>query len=441
VSTEAKDKLAREQAKDKLAREQSKDAAMVAEKKLMTEYVKRIHTAKENGKKVCYTFVPGNLVEILHCFDIVPIFPEVLGLQMGMKQTASKYIELAEDDGYSDDICSYVKSSVGMYLLDQEGPYGMKIPKPDFLFLVFSQCFTFMKWWEILRKLFDCPITTIHLPYRHHDITTNDEAKYGIAQFEKTVIPQLEEMSGVKFDMDRLKEYLGYSRQMEEELVKIFDLAKNDPCPIDGLHQALYYIGPINTYWRGTPEGVEFYKTLRKVVEERVANKEGPTTPWGRLDEQKYRLVLECGITWDHFKEYNKILYDEKAVIVGSTYTKVGGMYCTTDNMHDPDRPFESMIEHNMTNYCNNSIPERVRIMERYINDYNADGFLVGSIKSCKSFAAGQLMMLQELEKRTGLPGAFYECDMMDPRYFSEANVRTRLDSYFRMIDEKRKGV
>ncbi len=100
-----------------------------------------------------------------------------------------------------------------------------------------------------------CPITTIHLPYRHHDITTEAEAKYGVAQFEKTVIPQLEAMTGIKFDMDRLKEYLGYSRQMEQEIAKIFALAKNDPCPIDGLHQALYYIGPINTYWRGTPEG------------------------------------------------------------------------------------------------------------------------------------------------------------------------------------------
>nr|MBC8248022.1 2-hydroxyacyl-CoA dehydratase [Deltaproteobacteria bacterium] len=104
------------------------------------------------------------------------------------------------------------------------------------------------------------------------------------------------------------------------------------------------------------------------------------------------------------------------------------------------ERPFESMIEHNMTNYCNLSLQDRIKIMENYIKDYQADGFLVGSLKSCKSFAAGQLMMLQELEKRTGIPGAFFELDMMDARYFSEANVRTRLDSYFRMIDEKRRG-
>jgi len=227
---------------------------------------------------------------------------------------------------------------------------------------------------------------------------------------------------------------------MEEELVPVFKAAKNTPCPVDGFFQSLYYVGPINTYFRGTEEGVEFYKFVRKVVEERVAAKQGPPTPFGRMDEQKYRMVLECGITWDHFREFNKILFDEKAIIVASTYSKVSGMYDSTENMHDPDRPFESLIEHNMTNYCNNSLQERVRILEEYIKEYHADGFLVGSIKSCKSFAAGQLVMLRELEDRTGIPGAFFELDMMDSRYFSEANIRTRLDSYFRMIDEKRRG-
>jgi len=418
----------------------NKDEAMLKEKELMDSYIEKIHNAKENGNKICYTFVPGGLIELLHCFDVIPVFPEVLGLQMGMRGISNEYIEMAENDGYADDICSYVKSSVGMYLKDNMGPYGRKIPEPDFLFLVFSQCFTFMKWWEILRKLYRCPIITIHLPYRHHDKTTGNEIRYGIDQFEKVVIPQLEEMTGIKFDIDKLKEKLALSRQMEEDLIPVFKSAKNTPCPIDGLSQALYYVGPINTYFRGTEEGVEFYKLTRRVVEERVAARQGPPTPFGRMEEQKYRIVQECGITWDHFLEYNKILFDEGAVVVASTYTKVCGLYDSKEFMHDPARPFESMIEHTMTNYCNNSLQQRIEIMEGYIKDYNADGFLVGSIKSCKSFAAGQLMMLQELEKRTGIPGSFFELDMMDTRYFSEANVRTRLDSYFRMIDERRRS-
>jgi len=417
----------------------SKDEAMAKEKEIMESYIQKVHSARDKGRKICYTFVPGNIIEILHCFDIVPVFPEIMGLQMGMRRIGDQYIELAENEGYSDDICSYVKSSVGMFLNDNMGPYGKKVPEPDFLFLVYSQCFTFIKWWEILRKLFDCPIVTIHLPYRQHGLTTKDELKYGVKQLEEVVIPQLEEISGIKFDMDKLKEILSRSREMEEDLAWVFNTGKNRPSPVDALFQMLYYIGPINTYFRGTQEGVNFYKLVRKVVEERVAAKQGPMTPFGRLSEQRYRLAVEGAITWEHFREYSKIFFDEGGIAVASTYTKVSGFGDSSEFFHDPDRPLESIVRHNATNYGNLSLEDRVNMMEHYINDYHADGYLIGSIKSCKSFSAGQLTMLKELKDRTGMSGAFVEMDMMDPRYFSEANVRTRIDSYLRMIDEKRK--
>ena len=74
------------------------------------------------------------------------------------------------------------------------------------------------------------------------------------------------------------------------------------------------------------------------------------------------------------------------------------------------------------------------------MNDYEADGLLVNSIKSCNSFSAGQLLMLREIERRTGKPAAFIETDLVDPRYFSPANVKNRLESYFQMIEQKRQG-
>ena len=77
-------------------------------------------------------------------------------------------------------------------------------------------------------------------------------------------------------------------------------------------------------------------------------------------------------------------------------------------------------------------------MLEQYVNEYQEDGLLINSIKSCNSFSAGQLMMMQEVEKRTGKPAAFIENDLVDPRYFSAANVKNRLESYFQMIDQKR---
>ena len=79
-------------------------------------------------------------------------------------------------------------------------------------------------------------------------------------------------------------------------------------------------------------------------------------------------------------------------------------------------------------------------MLEKYVNEYQADGLLINSIKSCNSFSAGQLLIMREIEKRTGKPGAFIETDLVDPRYFSAANVKNRLESYFQMIDQRRQS-
>ena len=36
------------------------------------------------------------------------------------------------------------------------------------------------------------------------------------------------------------------------------------------------------------------------------------------------------------------------------------------------------------------------------------------------------------------MPGGFFESDLVDPRYFSGANVKNRLESYFQMVEQKR---
>jgi benzoyl-CoA reductase subunit B len=131
------------------------------------------------------------------------------------------------------------------------------------------------------------------------------------------------------------------------------------------------------------------------------------------------------------------MFYDEGAVVVASTYTKVGGVY-DYGFRHDPDRPLESLAEYCMGCMSNLSMAQRIDMLCGYIDEYQADGLLVNSVKSCNSYSAGQLLMLREVERRTGKPAAFIETDLVDPRYFSGANVRTRLESYFQMINQKR---
>jgi benzoyl-CoA reductase subunit B len=253
------------------------------------------------------------------------------------------------------------------------------------------------------------------------------------------VIPELERVSGKAYDEDRLKEMLARSARAEDDLVWVLESAKHRPSPIDSYFGGVYYIGPIFTAFRGTEDAVAYYRELREEVQERIDAGLGPVTPDGDMGEERFRIVVEGPPNWTSFREFWKMFADEGAVVVSSTYTKVGGVY-DMGFRHDPERPLETLADYCMGCYTNLNLPSRVDMLVKYIEDFDADGLLINSIKSCNSFSAGQLMVLREVESRTGKPGGFIESDLVDPRYFSAANIKNRLESYFQMIEQKRSG-
>jgi benzoyl-CoA reductase subunit B len=421
------------------AKQVAKDASMLKQKAMMAAHYDRLTSASETGSKVASTFVPGNLNELIMCFDLVNNLPEVNAIQNGLRRVSGSFVLEAEKIGHSEDVCTYVKSDIGMMSKGNIAPNGKKFPNPDVLLLSYTGCFTFMKWFELLREQYQCETIMLHTPYLADGKITPNMIEYMVKQLREEVIPTLERVSGVKFDIDRLREYLKKSTQAEDELVQVLQSAKAKPSPIDAYFGGIYYIGPIFGAFRGTDDAIEYYRFLREEVEERRANAQGPVTPDGDMGAEKYRLVVEGPPNYTNFRQFWKMFYDEGAVVVASSYTKVGGVY-DFGFRHDPAKPLETLAEYCLGVYTNRSLPMRIEMLTNYINEYAADGLLINSIKSCNSFSAGQLLMMREIEKRTGKPAAFIESDLVDPRYFSAANIKNRLESYFQMIEQKRAG-
>ncbi len=416
-----------------------KDRSMLKQKEMMAGHYDRLTSAPETGRKVASTFVPGNLNELIMCFDLLNNLPEVNAIQSGLRKKSGAYVMEAEKHGHSEDVCTYVKSDIGMMERGNIAPNGKPLPAPDVLLLSYTGCFTFMKWFELLREQYKCETIMLHTPYEGDGKITKNMRDYMVRQLKEEVIPTLERVSGVKFDIDRLREYLKKSAKAEEDLVWVLQSAKNRPSPIDAYFGGIYYIGPIFGAFRGTDDAIDYYRLLREEVEERLRNGEGPVTPDGPMGPEKYRLVVEGPPNYTSFRDFWKMFYEEGAVVVASSYTKVGGVY-DFGFRHDPDHPLETLADYCMGVYTNRSLPQRVQMLETYVREYDADGLLINSIKSCNSFSAGQLLIMREVEKRTGKPGAFIETDLVDPRYFSPANVKNRLESYFQMIEQKRQG-
>lgn len=412
---------------------------MEKQKTMIARNYDRLTGAQETGTKVASTYVPGNLNELIMCFDMLNNLPEINAIQNGMRKKSGALIMEAEKLGHSEDVCTYVKADIGNMSKGAVAPNGKPMPPPDLLLLSYTGCFTFMKWFELLRDEYGCETVMLQVPYEGDGKITDNMRKYVVKQLKEEVIPALERVSGVKFDIDRLREYLRNSAKAEENLVWVLQSAKNKPSPIDAYFGGVYYIGPIFTAFRGTEDAVEYYEMLRREIEQRLAAGKGPITPEGEMTEEKYRLVVEGPPNWTSFRDFWKMFYDEGAAVVASTYTKVGGVY-DFGFRHDPDHPLESLADYCLGCYTNRNLPQRVDMIETYMSDYQADGFLINSIKSCNSFSAGQLLIMREIENRTGKPAAFVESDLVDPRYFSASNIKNRLESYFQMIEQKRGG-
>jgi benzoyl-CoA reductase subunit B len=413
-----------------------KEDSMWRQKEMINANYASLASAHENGRKIAATFVPGNLNELLMCFDLDRSLPETNALQNGMRKKSGRMIMDAERAGHSEDVCTYVKADLGM-MQKGVGPTGDPLPKPDVLLLSYTGCFTFMKWFELVRDEYDCETTMLHVPYQADGKITKSMRDYVVKQLKEDVIPTLERVSGVKFDIDRLRGYLKESAKAEDDLVWVLQSAKNKPSPIDAYFGGVYYIGPIFTAFRGTPEATAYYNVLRREIEQRIARGQGPVTPEGDMGNERYRLITEGPPNWTSFRDFWKMFYDEGAVVVASTYTKVGGVY-DLGFRHNSDEPLETLADYCLGCYTNLSLPKRVDMLVDYANEYEADGLLINSIKSCNSFSAGQLLMMREFEARTGKPAAFIETDLVDPRYFSAANVKNRIESYFQMVEQRR---
>jgi len=201
---------------------------------LQKEMIGRNYDRITSGQsKVSSTFVPGNLNELLMCFDIANNLPEINAIQNAMRKKSGEMITNAERAGHSEDVCTYVKADIGMMAKGNIAPNGKPFPNPDMLLLSYTGCFTFLKWFELLREQYQCPTVMLHVPYAADGKPTQNMRDYIVKQLKEEVIPVMEKVSGIKFDIDRLREYLRKSAQAEDDLVWMLEQSKRKPSPID----------------------------------------------------------------------------------------------------------------------------------------------------------------------------------------------------------------
>ncbi len=396
----------------------------------------------ERGERSAYVFVMGSLNEVLKSFDMPVTFPEINSLQTAIRRVAHEYLEEAEDVGYSPDICGYVKADVALQLRGGQHPMGT-IPKPSMAVFT-NACNTYIKWAEIWERMYGIPIFTLDVPgTRQAGVVTlpgekrfENDRRYVESQIRE-LITLCEEVTGKKFDIDKLRETMRHTNEVSISWERLLELNKSKPSIFNALTDGTVYLGVANGF-RGTPEGTKYFQDLVQEMEYKAAN------GIGTLTDEQYRLIFVGVPCYPIFRRFNEIFTEARGTFVNSTYLWFASGGTNRGYQYDLSDPIASLAEGLLFSVRDamDSMFHQYAMVREMAQDYAIDGVVFHPIKSCRTVSTGLADSRRALMEETGIPSLFIESDMMDRRVVSEAQLKNRIDAFFEGLESRRnKGI
>lgn len=398
---------------------------------LFREWFQTLTEAPQRGEQAAYVFVMGSLAEVLRAFDFHTVFPEINSLQTAVRRVAPTYLNAAEDYGYSPDICGYVKADLGMQLRDGEHPMG-RIPKPT-LAVYTNACNTYVKWAEIWERLYHIPIFTLDVPgsraaggqtWPGHPDFENDK-RYVAAQL-KELIELCEQVSGKRFDVDRLREVMGHANAMSRAWKRVLELNRSAPAVFNAVTDGTVYLGMSNGF-RGTAAGSQYFERVVEEMEYKAAH------GLGTLYEEKYRLIFVGVPCYPIFRRFNEMFAEQGGAFVSSTYLWFASGGTDLGYEYDLRRPLDSLAEGVLINvrHAMDSMFFQDQTLIDMVEPYSVDGVVYHPIKSCRTVSTGLADNRRRLLETSDIASLFIESDHMDKRVVSEAQLKNRIDAFF----------
>ncbi len=406
---------------------------------LFRKWFEGLSDTANDDAPAAYVFVMGSINEILKSFDLPVVFPEINSLQTAVRHVAHEYLEEAEDIGYSPDICGYVKADVATQLRGGELPMG-KIPKPALAVLT-NACNTYIKWGEIWERMHGTRLFTLDVPGTRQEGTQTwpgdpdfeNDRKYVEVQLRE-LITLCEEVTGKKFDIDRLREVLGHANTMSDGWKRVLELNTSRPSLFSALTDGTIFLGVANGF-RGTQEGADYFDDLVEEMEYKAAN------GLGTLTEELYRLIFVGVPCYPIFRRFNELFTEWGGSFVNSTYLWFASGGTNRGYQYDLKNPIESLAEGVLINVRDamDSMFHTDRVVADMATDFGVDGVVYHPIKSCRTVSTGLADARKAMSDKLGIPSLFVESDMMDRRVISEAQMKNRIDAFFEGLASRRK--
>lgn len=396
---------------------------------LMRDYFWELSEAAQSGGKIAWCTSVGP-VELLRALGFKVFFPENHAAMLGAGKLAVDLIPKACAAGYSPDICSYLTSDIGAYLsgitpLTRVDERITSVPRPDILVYNTNQCRDVYDWFSWYAREFRVPIAGVQT-YREVGEVTDVHIK-GIADQLRRLLPLLEEVSGRKFDMDRLGEVLRSARRCSDLWKEVLSTAAHTPSPMT-FFDATILMGPA-VVLRGDERANVFYGRLLEELGERIRGS------ISAVDGEKFRLYWDGMPIWGKLRDNATLFLKSRACVVASTY-------CNSwiFTAFDPEHPFESMARAYTELFIVRTDGEKEKYIDEMVRLFHADGIVFHDAKTCPNNSNNRYGMPERYRKEKRIPSLVINGDLNDLRCYSEEQTKTSVEAFIEQLSQE-KGI
>jgi benzoyl-CoA reductase/2-hydroxyglutaryl-CoA dehydratase subunit BcrC/BadD/HgdB len=361
--------------------------------------------AYEPGQKVIYTSIYAFPMEILNAFDVAPFDFEIAGALMSIANMGTPLMEQAEERGYSRDICSFHRAALG-------GHFKSFFPEPDLLLSTSFYCDGKGKANDILSHLAQKDSFLLDVPQS----VSRQSIRYVETQLRQAAA-KIGEAAGQKLDEDRLKEAVRNANRSRRLQLEIHELLKNRPVAMSPQDLIGYSING-QLFW-GSPAKVLLEEQLIKDLKSRLESK--------KKRPERHRLYWCAWIPVYRSNLFEILKEHQVSVAMCETYRVFW------DEI-DERKPFEGLALRCINNPFIGPTSRRMEGMENVVRDFAIDGALLFATPACRHSKSAHLL-LKESFSRLGVPFLMLDMDISDPRGYMPEPIRTRLESFFEVMD------
>ncbi len=349
--------------------------------------------------------------EILNAMDITSCFVEFIGAMLSSTGAVATFLEGAEQSGFGTDGCSYHRSVLGA------AEKGI-MPKPEVLIGTTCPCTGGIAVIENLAKIFNKETFILHIPQDE----SSENVRF-LAGLIKDMVEFVELRTGIKLNRNRFLEAIENSNRMRNILGEVYEMARKVPSPFNG--KELNNFGIVMSLFLGTKRGIEIAETYRREFSRRIESGHcGVPGEKIRLMWIQNRVQFKNSIVQMLEKEYNAaIVIDELNSI---TWQPI-----------DPDDPYTGIARRSLSIPFNGPVTRRIDHLKKLCELYKVDGAINPNNWGCRQ-GAGSRGLIEEGLKEIGVPVLNLEVDCIDSRNFAEGQIRTRLEAFMEMLENKR---